>query len=138
MYLLDNNALSELRRMSKNKANRGFANWVNSVDSNLFFINSIVVLEQQKWVLTKYRKDPIQGNALEKWLAYVLTIFEDKILLIDNQVALKCAELHVPDPRPQFDSLIASTALVHDLILVTRNVKDFETIEGLRWINPFD
>lgn len=75
---------------------------------------------------------------LEKWIEQqVLPNFADRILPVSNQVGWVCAELHIPNPRPPFDSLIAATALVHDLTLVTRNDRDFVGIAGLRLFNPF-
>lgn len=138
MYLLDTNAVSELRKIPKGKANPNFIQWVTSVDSRLFFINTIVLMEQRKWALSKrHRKDETQALSLEAWVDNLLLTFEGRILAIDNDIGLKCAELHVPNPRPAFDSLIAATALVHDLIVVTDNTKDFSNINGLKILNPF-
>lgn len=138
MYLLDTNALSELRKIPKGKANPNFVKWVTSVDSRLFFINTIVLMEQRKWALSKrHKKDEAQAVILEAWVDNILRTFDGRILPITNDIGLKCAELHVPNPRPAFDSLIASTALVHDLILVTDNTKDFYNIKDLQLFNPF-
>lgn len=140
MYLLDTVALSELRKFSakKGKIDPNFSQWIASVDKDLLFINTIVLMEQQKWALSKHHKnDEIQAQLIEAWVENLLSIFDGRILPIDHETALKCAELHVPNPRPAFDSLIASTALVHDLILVTRNEQDFQGIEHLRIFNPF-
>lgn len=136
--LLDTVALSEIRKMLKGKAAPSFSHWANSVDSRLLFINTIVLMEQRKWALSKrHKKDEIQAVALESWVDSLLVTFAGRILPIDNAIGLKCAELHIPNPRPAFDSLIASTALVHNLILVTDNTKDFTNIDGLRLFNPF-
>lgn len=138
MYLLDTNAISELKKVSANsKANLGFKNWTYNVDTNLFFISQITVLELRKGALLKSRKDKLQGLMLQQWLNKMLLVMSDKILPVTNEICWKCAELHIPNPRSEFDSLIASTALVHDLILVTRNVQDFKDIENLRIFNPF-
>lgn len=138
MYLLDTNAVSELRKIPKGKANPAFVDWVTSVDSRLFFINTIVLLEQRKWALSKrHKKDEIQAINLEAWVENLLIAFDGRILPITNDIGLKCAELHVPNPRPAFDSLIAATALVHDLIVVTDNTKDFDSINNLKLFNPF-
>jgi predicted nucleic acid-binding protein len=67
----------------------------------------------------------------------VLQRFAGRILPVDEQVAILCAELHVPNPRPDRDAYIAATALVHDLIVVTRNTRDFEGT-GARLLNPWE
>lgn len=91
----------------------------------------------QKGYLLKNRKDPQQGKTLALWIDYVKINFTDRILPISQEICLKCAKLHIPNPRPQFDSLIASTAIMHNLILVTDNTKDFLGIDDLQIYNPF-
>ena len=137
MYLLDTNAVSELRKVPNGKADDNFSRWSNKIDIELFFINHVILLELKKWILLTERKDQQQAEALRKWLNIFLFNFQDRVLPITETEFLRCAELHVPNPRPQFDSLIAATALVHNLTLVTRNTKDFRGIEGLSIINPF-
>ena len=84
------------------------------------------------------RKDAAQGKILRVWIDEQLLIrFEGRILPVDAAVALRCAPLHVPDPRPERDALIAATALVHGLTMVTRNVADFSST-GVRLLNPWD
>lgn len=138
MYLLDTNVLSELRKVPKGKADPNFLNWVTTVDSRLFFINSIVLMEQRKWALSKrHMQDEQQALLIEAWIDNILTSFEGRILSITPEIGLRCAELHIPNPKPAFDSLIAATALAHQFVLVTRNSKDFEGITDLKTINPF-
>lgn len=139
MYLLDTNAISEFRKLSINskKTNLGFKDWANSVDSRLFFISHIVILELRKGALLKARKDPQQGLAYSLWIDFLLNTMGDRVLSVSDEICWRCAELHIPNPRPQFDSLIASTALVHNLILITDNTKDFNGIDGLHILNPF-
>lgn len=84
------------------------------------------------------RKDGAQAAVLRRWIdRQVILPFEGKILPIDAEVALRCAPLHVPDPRPKRDAFIAATALVHGLTVVTRNVRDFEPM-GVRTLNPWE
>lgn len=139
MYLLDTNAMSELRKLSVNsiKTNKGFRRWAENTDSSQFLTSQIVILELRKGVLLKARKDKQQSLVLEQWLDKTLVVMRDKILPVSNDICWRCAELHTPSPRPQFDSLIAATALVHGLTLVTRNEKDFVGIVGLSITNPF-
>jgi predicted nucleic acid-binding protein len=83
------------------------------------------------------RRDAKQGMALRAWLdAQVMPEFSSRTLPIDADVARRCASLHVPDPRSERDALIAATALVHGLTVVTRNIADFDKT-GVRLINPW-
>ena len=97
----------------------------------------ITVLELERGVLTIERRDPPQGSRLRRWLEErVLEPFATRILPIDTSVARQSAALHIPDPRPERDALIAATALIHGLTGVTRNVGDFEPT-GARILNPW-
>lgn len=137
MYLLDTNVISEIRKIHHNKADSGVTKWFYGCQFSDLFLNDIILLEMQKGYLLKNRKDAQQGQILKLWIEYVTNNFAGRILPISQEICLKCAELHIPNPRPQFDSLIASTALVHNLILVTDNTKDFQGIDGLKIHNPF-
>jgi toxin FitB len=93
--------------------------------------------ELYKGVLQIERKDPTQGALLRQWLEHrVVRAFHDRILPVDATTARICAGLHVPNPKPDRDALIAATALQHDLIVVTRNVNDFAGT-GVKLINPW-
>ena len=84
------------------------------------------------------RRDPAQGEILRTWFSRrILPSFRARILPIDEAIAMQCAQLHVPDPRPERDSFIAATALVHRLTLVTRNVRDFVDT-GVKFFNPWE
>lgn len=84
------------------------------------------------------RRDPVQGGMLLAWLdGHVLPAFAGRVLAIDTAVAQRCAKLHVPDPRAERDALIAATALVHGMTVVTRNVTHFELI-GVAILNPWN
>lgn len=102
------------------------------------FLSVICILELQIGVMRVERRDAAAGKWLRQWLdKRVLATFADRILPIDTPVARACAALHVPDPRPERDALIAATALHHRLTLVTRNVKDFAGLD-LAVLNPWD
>ena len=101
------------------------------------FLSVITILELEKGVLAVERRDVAQGRMLRIWLdGPVLAAFADRILPIDMTVARRCAPLHVPDPRPERDTLIAATALVHGLTVVTRNEADFNA-SAVPLLNPW-
>ena len=111
--------------------------WANSVSAAGMFISVITVLEIETGILQIERKDPAQGDLLRSWLnTQVLPTFTERILPVDIAVAQCCAKLHVPDPRSDRDALIAATALVHRLIVVTRNSSDFTTT-GVEILDPW-
>ena len=136
MYLLDTNIVSELRKGIK--ADSYVLSWAREVSTSSLFLSVITVLELEAGVLQKERKDPSQGAILRSWLnSHVLPSFLDRILNIDVAVAQRCAKLHIPDPHSERDALIAATALVHGLIVVTRNIKDFNET-GVELLNPWE
>jgi len=136
MFLLDTNVLSELRRADR--ADARVAEWARSADHLQFYLSAITILEIEAGTLLLARRDVQQGLVLRTWIdEHVLPAFEGRILAVDTGVAQRCAKLHVPDRRPERDALIAATALVHRLKLVTRNVADFEPM-GVDLINPWE
>jgi toxin FitB len=137
MFLLDTNVVSELRKVRSGKADPNVATWSRSVPGNNLFLSAIVVQELEIGVLQIERRDADQGALLRAWLDnHVLPSFDDRILAVDTMVARRSAVLHVPNPRPYRDSLIAATALVHGMTLVTRNIADFEGTETIL-LNPW-
>lgn len=137
MYLLDTNVVSELRKIRFGKADSHVADWADSVDATDLYISVITLQELEIGVLIAERRDPSQGAVLRAWLTgHVLPAFTDRILVVDTAVAQRSARLHVPDPRPVRDGLIAATALVHGMSVVTRNVADFEPT-GAPTLNPW-
>ena len=137
MYLLDTNVISELRKAKTNKANKDVLLWANSISINALFLSVITILELETGILLIERKDPSQGTLLHTWLnTIVLPTFSDRIIPVDVTIAQRCAKLHVPDPQSDRDAIIAATALIHGMTLVTRNVNDFK-YTGVKWINPW-
>ena len=137
MFLLDTNVVSELRKIRLGKANRQVAKWADSVDATELFLSVITIQELEMGVLLVERRDPTQGAIFRAWLNdHVLPAFSGRVLPIDIAVAQRSARLHVPDPRPVRDALIAATALVHGMTVVTRNVADFEPT-GVLILNPW-
>jgi predicted nucleic acid-binding protein len=136
MYLLDTNVVSELRRPER--ADTNVVAWTSTVPAASFFLSVISILEIELGALQIARRDAAQGAVLRAWIDdQILPRFDGRILAIDTAVALRCAHLHVPDPRAERDALIAATALVHGLTVVTRNVADFERV-GVALLNPWD
>lgn len=137
MFVLDTNVVSELRKAKAGKADLGVTSWAASVQLGGLFLSAITVLELETGVLQVERRVPAQGAILRTWLdGHVLPTFSGRILAVDAVVAQCCAKLHVPDPRSERDALIAATALVHGMTVVTRNIGDFEPM-GVRLLNPW-
>lgn len=135
MFLLDTNVLSELRR--RDRADKKVAAWAAGAHVSELYLSAITILEVEAGTLRLLRKDPAQGAVLRRWVdGHVLPAFDGRILPVDTAVALRCAALQVPDPRSERDALIAATALVHRLKVVTRNVTDFQPM-GVGVLNPW-
>jgi len=135
MFLLDTNVVSELRR--PDRADPVVFSWAESLPIEQFFLSAITILELQRGALLAERKDKAFGQLLRSWIdQIVLPRFAGRILSVDQSVALRCAELHVPNTRPDRDALIAATALVHGLTVATRNVRDLEPV-GVPVFNPW-
>lgn len=137
MYLLDTNVVSEFRKLGTSRADPNLDSWSASVDARHMFLSVVSLQELEVGVLRIERKDAEQGALLRHWLnKQLLPAFVGRILDVDQQVAKASARLQVPDPRPTLDCLLAATALVHGLTMVTRNTKDF-TVAGLSLLNPW-
>lgn len=135
-YLLDTNVLSEMRRQDKMDVR--VKSWADAVAVGDLYLSVITLLEIELGVLSVSRRDKAQAAILRRWIdTRVLPSFAGRILSVDATVVLRCAQLHVPDPRPELDALIAATALVHGLQVVTRNVADFRPM-GVKLLNPWD
>lgn len=127
--------MSELRRPER--ADPGVLARASATPHASFILSSVTVLELELGVLLLERRDATQGAVLRTWIDdQVLPRFEGRILAIDSAVARRCARLHVPDPRAERDALIAATALVHGMTVVTRNALDFEAT-GVAVFNPW-
>lgn len=138
MYLIDTNVVSELRKTKSGKANANVIAWAKNTASTSMFISAITVLELETGVLQIERRDSVQGALLRSWMdSHVLPAFAGRILPVDTAVAQCCAKLNVPDPRSDRDSLIAATAIVHGMTVVTRNTIDFK-LTGANLLNPWD
>lgn len=138
MYLLDTNVVSELRKAKSGKADAKVVTWAGSVPSASLFLSVVTILELETGILLIERRDALQGSVLRNWLEdQVLPTFMGRILPVDVPVAQCCAKLHVPNPRSDRDALIAATGLVHRMVVVTRNIADFQAT-GVELLNPWE
>jgi predicted nucleic acid-binding protein len=137
MYLLDTNVVSELRKIDAGRANPRVKAWAKKLHSESAFLSVITVMELEQGTLSMERRDARQGAMLRAWLErQILVEFDARVLPVDLQIAKRCAAIHVPNPCSYRDSLIAATALVHGMTVVTRNVADFEGT-GVSILNPW-
>ena len=137
MFLLDTNVVSELRKVGSKHANSNVEQWANSTPGKQTFISVITLFELERGILLAERKDKPEGNILRKWFEErVLLQYADRTIPLTADIARRCAYLHVPNPMPDYDALIAATALVHSLTVVTRNTEDFERT-GVKLLNPW-
>ncbi len=132
MYLVDTNVLSEARRGS-NEARF----WLRSVDPTTIFLSVVTLGEIMKGIALKRRTDTRTAMSLTVWLEQLRGDYSDRILPISDSVALKWGRLAAERPRSMADALIAATAAIHDKIIVTRNVDDFEDTR-IPVINPWE
>ena len=135
MHLVDTNVWSELR--NRGRANANVRAWAESANNMDMFLSVVTVFEIERGILLMERRDPARGKRLRTWLEHrVLAPFQARILPIDVRIARVCAKLHVPNTRPERDAMIAATALVHGLTVVTRNTADFEPM-SVALFNPW-
>jgi toxin FitB len=142
MYLLDTNVLSEMRKASRTKASSAkidsrVKNWVNGVPALDLYVSVISILELERGVHLLKLRDPAQAEVIRLWVRNrVLPSFDGRILPIDLAIVQRCAVLQSPNPIEYRDSLIAATALVHGMTVVTRNIRHFEPT-GVALLNPW-
>ena len=137
MYLIDTNVVSEMRKIGDGKADIRVTRWISRHDAGCFYISALTLMELEIGILRMERRDPVQGKRLRSWMdRHVLPEFLERTLPVDSAVALKCARLHVPDRRAERDALIAATAFVHGMTVVTGNAADFEAT-GVELVNPW-
>ena len=138
MFLLDTNVVSELRKFGDRKADANVIAWISAQSESSFYLSAITLMKIELGVLRLERRDPLQGQILREWVQQdLLTQFSDRFLPVTAEIAIRCAALHVPHSRPLNDSLIAATGLVHDMIIVTRDITDFEPT-GVKLLNPWN
>ncbi len=129
-FLLDTNVLSELRKGPR--ADARVRAWFADVHEADLFTSALVLGEVRRGVELVRRRDPMGAAALDQWHARLRETFADRILPVDDAVADAWGRLNVPDPLPSVDGLLAATALVHGMTLVTRNVRNVRNVRDVR------
>lgn len=132
MYLVDTNIVSEARRGSPQATG-----WLRSVNPASVHLSTLTLGEIMRGIALKQKSDPKAAGHLAEWLRKLRHDHADRILAVTDQISVEWGRIAAIRPRGDIDGLIAATAIVHDLILVTRNMADFEDT-GATVINPWE
>jgi predicted nucleic acid-binding protein len=132
MYLIDTNVISEARRGTPEAVG-----WLRSVDPSRIHLSVITLGEIMRGIALKQKSDPHSARPLVEWLQKLRHEHSDRILAITDQIAIEWGRIAALRPRGDADGLIAATAVVHDLIIVTRNAEDYDDTPA-SVINPWD
>ena len=133
-FLIDTNVVSELRK--GRRANAKVRDWFDAVDDDAVYLSVLVIGELRQGVEGLRRRDPTAAAHLDRWLHELIQRHTARVLPIDAAVAERWGRLNMPDRVPAVDGLLAATALVHSMTLVTRNVRDVQRT-GVRHVDPF-
>lgn len=133
-FLLDTNVVSEIRKHER--AHPKVIGWVNQTPVRDIGTSVLVLAEIRRGIELKRRNDPQQAKSLDRWFDQMRSRLGDRVLPINETVADTWARLGIPDPLPLINGLLAATAKVHGLTLVTRNIADFEAT-GVSLLDPF-
>lgn len=138
MYLLNTNIISELKKLDSGKIHPQVQRWAYSINLMQTKISVVSIIEIRTGILSLARKDQAQAASLDNGFTNrLLPAYRTRTLSVDTEVALICAQLHIPAKRPINDAYIAATAIAHNLTPVTRNVRDFQGLP-LMLENPFE
>ncbi len=133
--LIDTNVLSEIRK--GDRCHRAVRTWFDGVTNEEIHLSVLVVGEVRRGVENIRRRDAKGAQALERWLARLVSEFNERLLPVDRLVAEEWGRMNATRPLSAVDSLLAATAKVHRLTLVTRNVRHVAGL-GASYFNPFD
>lgn len=132
-FLLDTNVVSEPRRR---KPDMAVIAWLREQEADLLFVSVLTLGEIALGVEARGRRDPAAGRSLSAWLESIRTVYSDRVLPVTGDIAATWGRLGAGRPLPVIDGLLAATALVHRMTLVTRNVRDFDGL-GIRLLDPW-
>jgi predicted nucleic acid-binding protein len=133
-YLVDTNVISELYKGEK--CDPCVARWYDSIGDEDLFISVLVLGEIRKGAEKIRHRDPDRAKIIEIWLSGLKDIFDDRVLPVDSLIADKWGRMSARRSVPIVDCLLAATARIHGLTIVTRNVRDYEGLD-VPMINPF-
>jgi hypothetical protein len=133
-YLVDTNVVSELRK--RQRCDPGVAEWFAHVPAEDLYLSVLTLGEIRKGIESIRRRDETSAAVLDRWLHDLTVAYADRILPVDQAIADRWGRFNVPDPLSMIDSLLAATASVHGMTLLTRNLKDVERT-GIDCLNPF-
>lgn len=134
-YLIDTNVISELRK--EKRAHPNLVAWAARVEPMHLFTSVLVLAEIRLGIELKRRGDPVQGELLDAWFLRMRSRLGTRVLGLEEQVGHEWAQINVPDRLPVIDGLLAATAKVHGMTLVTRNIGDVAR-SGVAVLNPFE
>lgn len=132
-YLLDTNAISETRLKVRDTE---FDAFFSTLQPSMLYVSVLTLGELRKGVANRRRKDTTGAIALERWVNRVEEEFAERTLQVDRAIAKLWGELSAGRTRPAIDTLLAATAIHHDLTVITRNVTDFSDLP-VRWVSPW-
>jgi len=133
-YLVDTNIISEIRK--GRLCNHNVSAWYASIRDEDLFLSALVLGEIRKGIELARARDPDKAATLERWLRQVEAAFDGRVLGIDNAVADQWGRFSAVRSVPVIDGLLAATAMVNDLTLVTRNDRNVAGL-GALVLNPF-
>ena len=133
-YLVDTNVISELRKGTR--ANAGVVSWFAGVSDAELHLSVLTVGELRRGINSIERRDASAARVLNGWLRAIVEGFHERLVPVDQNVAEEWGRMNVANSLPVIDSLLAATAKVHGLTLVTRNTKDVART-GIHCLNPF-
>ena len=133
-YLIDTNIIAEVRK--GNKCDPSVAKWYEKIEDASLYLSVLVIGEIRKGIDRVRSNDNAQANAIENWLLAVDRAFGERILPIDRAVANEWGRLNANRPLPVIEGLLAATAKIHRMTLVTRNIADIADLD-VHILNPF-